>query len=106
MVPLRLGKTVRWAPRDPVRGRQLGAVWCGGPPPAELRSPCVGASQRGTGLADRSWRAAMAEVPAFLWVPAENPRSHAFYARHGFVLDGHRAVDPDTGVLEQRTVRG
>lgn len=76
-----------------------------GLPPVELKSLYVGAAHRGAGLATRLFRAAVANEPAYLWVFVENPRAHAFYARHGFTPDGERAVDPGTGVLEQRMVR-
>jgi hypothetical protein len=34
-----------------------------------------------------------------------NPRARGFYARHGFVPDGTRQIEPGTGVPEVRLVR-
>ncbi len=85
---------VSWAPSD-----------AAGVPPLELTSLYVGASHRGTPIAARLLEASIGVRPAFLWVFADNPRAHAFYSKHGFAPDGHRAVDADTGVLEQRLVR-
>ncbi len=44
----------------------------------------------GSGLGTALLDAAVADLPAFLWVLEENPRARAFYARHGFRPDGQR----------------
>jgi hypothetical protein len=48
---------------------------------------------------------AVREDPVHLWVFRNNSRARAFYAKHGFASDGHRAIDRDTGLVEQRLVR-
>ena len=42
-----------------------------------------------------------------MWVPATNPRAHAFYRRNGFAPDGHERVEEVLGELlhEVRLVR-
>jgi hypothetical protein len=48
---------------------------------------------------------AIGAAPAYLWVFEKNPRAQAFYAKHGFLFDGHRKVDIVTGLWERRFVR-
>jgi ribosomal protein S18 acetylase RimI-like enzyme len=74
-------------------------------PPVELKSLYVAAGHRGSGLAARLLEHALGDGPASLWVFEHNPRALAFYTRYGFHPDGHRAVDPDTGLWERRYVR-
>ena len=76
------------------------------PGPVQLMSLYLRSACQGTGLADRLLTAAVGSAPAFLWVFADNPRAIRFYTRHGFVADGAELVDPDTGLLEVRMVRG
>ena len=46
-------------------------------------------------------------VPDLLWVLAANERARAFYARHGYVPDGHEKVlDLDGPITEIRMVLG
>jgi len=43
----------------------------------------------GTGIGQQLFDAAVAEGEGlYLWVAADNPRAHRFYARNGFTLDG------------------
>lgn len=74
-------------------------------PTLELKSLYVAADQRGRGLAATLLHASVGTRPAHLWVFEDNPRAHAFYAKHGFAFDGRRQRDPDTGLREQRWVR-
>jgi GNAT superfamily N-acetyltransferase len=74
-------------------------------PALELMSLYVAADQRGTGLAVTLTHRAVAGSPAHLWVFEDNPRAKRFYGKRGFRFDGHRRVDPDTGLWEQRFVR-
>jgi GNAT superfamily N-acetyltransferase len=74
-------------------------------PALELMSLYVAADQRGTGLAVTLTHRAVAGSPAHLWVFEDNPRAKRFYGKRGFRFDGHRRLDPDTGLWEQRFVR-
>ena len=74
-------------------------------PALELASLYVSAAYRGTGVAAALLAHAIGSAPAHLWVFEQNPRAQAFYAKHGFVCDGHRKVDPDTGLWERRLTR-
>jgi len=74
-------------------------------PALELMSLYVAADQRGTGLAVTLTHRAVAGSPAHLWVFDDNPRAKRFYGKRGFRFDGHRRLDPDTGLSEQRYVR-
>jgi GNAT superfamily N-acetyltransferase len=74
-------------------------------PRLELRTLYVDAAHRGAGVAAELLQAAIGTAPAFLWVFEENPRARRFYAKHGFAPDGHRKIDPDTGIWELRMVR-
>ena len=76
-----------------------------GVPPLELKSLYVSLVERGSGLADALLRHAIGEEPAHLWVFEDNPRARAFYRKHGFVPDGRRGVDADTGLPELLLVR-
>jgi GNAT superfamily N-acetyltransferase len=76
-----------------------------GAPPLELMSLYVAADQRGSGLASTMVHRAVGTSPAHLWVFEDNPRAHRFYVKEGFEFDGHRTVDLDTGLWEQRFVR-
>jgi len=74
-------------------------------PALELMSLYVAAEHRGTGVAAALIERALGKAPAHLWVFEDNPRAQAFYLRHGFRSDGHRKVDPDTGLWEMRFIR-
>jgi len=63
------------------------------------------AEHHGTGVASGLLTHALGHAPAHLWVFEKNPRAHAFYARSGFIPDGHRKVDTDTGIWEHRLTR-
>ena len=76
-----------------------------GAPALELKTLYVSAGQRGHGLAAALTDATIGTAPAHLWMFADNPRAGAFYAKQGFRPDGHRKVDPDTGLWEIRLVR-
>jgi GNAT superfamily N-acetyltransferase len=76
-----------------------------GVPALELTSLYVAAAHHGTGLAGALLTHALGDAPAYLWVFEANPRALAFYAKWDFVFDGHRTIDPDTGVWERRLVR-
>ena len=73
-------------------------------PVLELKSLYVDAAQRGTGLAVELLHRALHD--AHLWVFSANARAQRFYAKHAFAFDGTRRTDADTGLEEQRWVRG
>ncbi len=58
------------------------------PAPVELKTLYVLARAKGTGVARRLLDAAIGDGPAYLWVLADNPRAHGFYAKHGLLPDG------------------
>jgi GNAT superfamily N-acetyltransferase len=74
-------------------------------PDLELMSLYVAAGHRGSGVASDLMYLAIGAAPAHLWVFEKNPRAQAFYAKHGFLFDGHRKVDDDTSLWERRFVR-
>lgn len=95
-------RTVALAERE---GRLVGVVSWGttstsGAPSLELMSLYVSRAERGGGLGGRLLRHAIGDEPATLWVFEANVRARAFYGRHGFVPDGRRRVDVDTGCEE------
>ncbi len=65
----------------------------------------MGSAFYGTGVAAALLTHALGEAPVYLWVFEANARALVFYAKWGFTYDGHRKVDPDTGVWERRLVR-
>ena len=75
--------------------------------PVELELYAINLLDRthGTGLADALMERAVGDGPAYLWVLDGNERAMAFYRRHGFVDEGARKPEPDTGNLEVRMVR-
>ena len=75
--------------------------------PVELELYAINLLDRthGTGLADALMERAVGGAPAYLWVLDGHDRAMAFYRRHGFVDDGARKPEPDTGDLEVRMVR-
>ena len=63
-------------------------------------------AHQGSGLGQALIDAALGERGASLWVLADNPRAHAFYARNGFIPDGAHKTDPKWGDVEEvRLVR-
>lgn len=58
-------------------------------------------SAQGTGLGQALIDAALEGRAASLWVLADNPRAHAFYARNGFVADGAAKTDPRWGDVDE-----
>ena len=74
----------------------------------ELYAIYVLAEHYGSGAGQALLDAAIGDHPASLWVLADNPRAHAFYARNGFVADGSWKDDDQWGepVREVRLVRG
>ena len=53
-----------------------------------------------TGLGQRLLDAALGDAPATLRVYRDNARAVRFYARNGFVPDGHEAEEPHWGGVE------
>ncbi len=76
------------------------------PTPLELYAINLLDRTHGSGLADELMSRAVGDRAAYLWVLEGNDRAIAFYRRHGFVDEGGRKADPDTGVLEIRMARG
>jgi L-amino acid N-acyltransferase YncA len=64
----------------------------------ELEGIYLRASHYGSGAGQALLDAALGSSPAFLWVAADNPRAHAFYARNGFTADGTTDTLPLGGV--------
>lgn len=71
------------------------------------------AEHYGCGAASRMLPELLGDRPALLWVFKDNPRTVAFYRKHGFEPDGAEkdlgAEENDEalrGILEIRTVRG
>lgn len=75
------------------------------PTPQELYAINVLAEAKGTGLADDLLDAAIGSESASMWVLRDNPRAHAFYARHGFAPDGSSVYDEQLHAMEVRLVR-
>jgi ribosomal protein S18 acetylase RimI-like enzyme len=75
--------------------------------PVELELYAINllARAHGTGLADALMERAVGDRPAYLWVLDGNDRAMGFYRRHGFVDEGGRKPEPDTGDVEVRMVR-
>jgi ribosomal protein S18 acetylase RimI-like enzyme len=76
------------------------------PTPLELYAINVLSRAHGTGLADDLMARAVGDRPAYLWVLEGNDRAIAYYRKHGFVDEGGRKPEPDTGVVEIRMARG
>jgi GNAT superfamily N-acetyltransferase len=64
-------------------------------------------AHHGTGVGQQLFDAVVDPGPAYLWVAADNPRAHGFYARNGYVSDGHEQVQEVLGeqLHEVRLVR-
>src|SRR6478672_109111 len=75
------------------------------PVPLELYAINVLRRAHGTGLADDLMAVAVGDRAAYLWVLDGNHRAQAFYQRHGFVDEGGRKPEPDTGTVEIRMSR-
>lgn len=72
----------------------------------ELYSLYVLSAHHGSGAGQALLDAVLpADVPAQLWVAAENPRARRFYERNGFAADGARFVDEMLDLAEVRLVR-
>lgn len=70
------------------------------------------AEHQGNGTATRMLSELLGQKSASLWVLEDNPRAHAFYAKHGFAADGTRQdLGEDhgagglRGIIEIRMVR-
>lgn len=98
-----------WIARD--NNGIVGMITSGAPrdddPPVPLELYAINVLRRahGTGLADDLMAHAVGDRPAYLWVLEGNDRAISFYRRHGFVDDGGRKPEPDTGVVEIRMAR-
>jgi GNAT superfamily N-acetyltransferase len=95
-------------------GEVIGFVASGGnrddgaaPDSRQVYAIYVLAAHYGSGAGQLLLDAAIGDHPASLWVLADNPRAHAFYARNGFVPDGTVKDDDQWGdpVREVRLVR-
>jgi GNAT superfamily N-acetyltransferase len=83
-----------------------------GPPriddaPADLELYAINLLRRahGTGVAGELLDATIGDRAAYLWVIEGNARAMAFYRRRGFVDDGGRDIDKESGAAEIRMVR-
>jgi ribosomal protein S18 acetylase RimI-like enzyme len=92
-------------------GRIIGAVSFGERederpgPRLELMSLYISATERSSGLGARLLELALDGRGSVLWVFEANERAIAFYRRHGFLPDGERTIDADTGLPEVRLSR-
>lgn len=75
--------------------------------PVDLELYAINVLRRahGTGLADDLMAVTIGDRAAYLWVLEGNARAQAFYRRYGFVDEGGRKPQPDTGVVEIRMSR-
>jgi GNAT superfamily N-acetyltransferase len=72
----------------------------------QLNAIFVNPDYHGTDVAGRLLDAVLGAEPAQLWVARDNPRAHAFYAKHGFRVDGLEKLDADLDdLIEVRFVR-
>ncbi len=64
-------------------------------------------AQHGTGIGQKLFDSVVDAGPSSLWVAADNPRAHAFYARNGYLADGHERTEEVLGekLHEVRLVR-
>lgn len=76
-----------------------------GLPALELCTLYVDQDAQGTGVADALLAATVGDEDAHLLVFTSNERARRFYRRHGFAPEGEPAVDPGTGLDEERWVR-
>lgn len=54
-------------------------------------------AHHGTGIGQKLFDAVVAPGRSSLWVAADNPRAHAFYARNGYAPDGHEKAEEVLG---------
>ncbi|MDH6238086.1 GNAT family N-acetyltransferase [Cryobacterium sp. CG_9.6] len=73
----------------------------------ELKTMYLLKKYQGTGVGQRLFDAVVDPGTSILWVAADNPRAHAFYARNGYAPDGHEKVEEVLGeqLHEVRLVR-
>ena len=64
-------------------------------------------AQHGSGIGQKLFDSVVDPGPSSLWVAADNPRAHAFYARNGYLADGHEHTEEVLGeqLHEVRLVR-
>ena len=64
-------------------------------------------AHHGTGVGQRLFDAVVDAGPSSLWVAADNPRAHGFYARNGYAPDGRDKTEEVLGeqLSEVRLVR-
>ena len=70
----------------------------------ELYAINVVAAYQGSGVADELIAAVVGQRPTTLWVVEDNTRARAFYARHGFRIEGGTRVHESTGDHEIRMI--
>jgi GNAT superfamily N-acetyltransferase len=92
------GRLVALGTAGPARDADPATGW-------ELWRLNVLAEAHGTGLADLLMTELTGTQACYLWVLRGNARAAAFYARHGFVVDGGTKLHPPTGMTEERMVR-
>ncbi|SEM87253.1 GNAT family N-acetyltransferase [Cryobacterium luteum] len=64
-------------------------------------------AHHGTGIGQQLFDSVVDPGPSSLWVAADNPRAHAFYARNGYLADGQERTEEVLGetLHEVRLVR-
>lgn len=92
------GRIVGFASAGPSRDEDPAAAW-------ELYAINLLSRTHGTGLADELINRVVGDGSATLWVAEGNTRARAFYARHGFAVEGARRSHEDTGTPEVRMIR-
>jgi GNAT superfamily N-acetyltransferase len=77
------------------------------PSTRELKIMYLLAAHQGTGVGQRLFDAVVDAGPSTLWVAADNPRAHAFYARNAYSADGSEKTEEVLGekLHEVRLVR-
>ncbi|MDT9594828.1 GNAT family N-acetyltransferase [Nocardioides zeae] len=75
------------------------------PAPLHLYALYVRRSAWGSGVGAALLGEVTGGAACSLWVLADNPRAHAFYAKHGFAPDGTTLHDADIDAHEVRLVR-
>lgn len=74
--------------------------------PAELHMIYLLAVFHGSGLGQALLDAAVSDLPALLWMAADNPRALAFYRRNGFEPTGEHRLDENfDNLAEIRLIR-
>ena len=67
------------------------------PPSNELHFIYLLQAHQGSGVGQALFDAVVDPGPTYLWVAADNPRAHRFYARNGYLPDGQERTEEVLG---------